>query len=319
MLDRAEAKEVLNRLGSRQTPFFFFTNFIGTQTWVKPLHELSPDELLFDFGGKNKVACHKTFSFSKNPVSREVFSGAFRYVISRIRLGDSYLVNLTFRHPVVTDLSLSEIYAHSKARYKLLFRDQFVVFSPETFVRLEKGYIYAYPMKGTIDAAVADAARSILNDPKETAEHVTIVDLIRNDLSQIATEVEVTRFRMITEVVTHEKTLLQVSSEIRGKLPDNYQTRLGDLLFQLLPAGSVSGAPKAETLRIIEHAEKSGRGFYTGICGLFDGQRLDTAVMIRFIEQEADRLYYRSGGGITAHSEEEKEYQEMVDKIYLPI
>jgi len=122
-------------------------------------------------------------------------------------------------------------------------------------------------MKGTIDATVPDAENVILNDPKETAEHYTIVDLIRNDLSIVAKNVRVKRFRYIDLIRTDTKNLLQVSSEICGDLENGYESALGDIIFSLLPAGSVSGAPKKKTTEIIAAAEGTKRGYYTGIAG----------------------------------------------------
>ena len=134
-------------------------------------------------------------------------------------------------------------------------RDRFVVFSPEIFVRTRDGLIYSYPMKGTIDATLPDARRRILDDPKEAAEHATIVDLIRNDLSIVASEDCVTRYRYIDELRTHNGSLLQVSSEIRGRLPEGWYGHGGEILFSLLPAGSITGAPKKKNLEIIAEAE----------------------------------------------------------------
>jgi len=319
MLNKLQSIDRINKLGRNGTPFFFFTDFLGTQTWVKPLDEISSEELQFDFNPPAYSSEKpKHFTFEKFPISEETFGKSFQYVVDQINYGYSYLVNLTFKTPVKTNLSLSDIYNYSRAKYKLKFADQFVVFSPETFVKIRDGHIFSYPMKGTIDASLPDAAGQIINDPKETAEHVTIVDLIRNDLSRVAENVEVPKFRFISEVKTHEKTLLQVSSEIKGKLPENFHSQLGTILFELLPAGSISGAPKEETIRIIEAAETYNRGFYTGICGHFDGENLDTGVMIRFIEKEGDQLFYKSGGGITSFSKRQKEYQEIIDKIYIP-
>ena len=99
----------------------------------------------------------------------------------------------------------------------------------------------------------------------------------------------------------------------------NYLSNLGTLLVSLLPAGSVSGAPKTKTLEIIRIAEGENRGFYTGAFGYFDGTVLDSGVMIRYIEKQGDQFYYRSGGGVTAQSELQKEYQELIDKIYVPV
>ena len=196
---------------------------------------------------------------------------------------------------------------------------EFVCFSPETFVTIRDGYIASYPMKGTIKASVPEAAEKILNNSKETAEHHTIVDLIRNDLSMVATDVTVKRFRFVDRIATNEGDILQVSSEIIGKLPENYSSQLGNIIFTLLPAGSVTGAPKHKTIEIIRSIEKTGRGYYTGICGHFDGQNLDSAVMIRFIEvQDDETLWFRSGGGITCNSDLESEYHELIDKVYVP-
>jgi para-aminobenzoate synthetase component 1 len=174
-------------------------------------------------------------------------------------------------------------------------------------------------MKGTIDASLPDAERIILDDYKEKAEHATIVDLIRNDLSRVADEVEVKRYRYVERLTTHHKDLLQVSSEISGKLPDGFRRQLGDILFSMLPAGSICGAPKPKTLEIIEHAEGYERDFYTGIFGWFDGRNFDSAVMIRFAEPASDGLTFKSGGGITSQSDLEKEYEELVHKVYVPL
>ena len=88
--------------------------------------------------------------------------------------------------------------------------------------------------------------------------------------------------------------------------------------FRLLPAGSVSGAPKKKTTEIIASAEGTPRGYYTGIAGLFDGRDLNSGVLIRFIEKRDNGYFYRSGGGITSFSEPLSEYNEMIDKIYVP-
>jgi para-aminobenzoate synthetase component 1 len=260
----------------------------------------------------------KTFTFRKTPISYEIYKAAFDGVMNEILQGNSYLVNLTQPSFIDTDLSLEEIFYYSRARYRLWFNDQFVVFSPEIFVRIHNGMISSYPMKGTIDAAIPNAARIILNDEKEKAEHLTMVDLIRNDLSIFAKDVKVARLRYVDRLVTNSKDLLQVSSEITGRLPANYKDHIGHILFSLLPAGSVSGAPKPQTLEIIRSAEKYDRGFYTGVFGYFDGQNMDSGVMIRFIEKKAGELIYKSGGGITFQSDPKAEYQELINKIYVP-
>ena len=157
------------------------------------------------------------------------------------------------------------------------------------------------------------------NDVKEKAEHYTVVDLLRNDLSMVADHVEVDEFQRIDLIKTKQKNLLAMSSEISGDLKPQFHNKIGSIMDKLLPAGSILGAPKPKTLEIIAEAEEDSRGFYTGVCGWFDGENLDSCVMIRFIEKEGDKLFFRSGGGITHLSKLEDEYQEMKNKIYVPI
>lgn len=172
-------------------------------------------------------------------------------------------------------------------------------------------------MKGTIDANIKDAKSIILNDIKEMAEHTMIVDLLRNDLSMVSKNVKVNRFRYIDKIKAGNKELFQVSSEIEGELSENWQNRLGDIIISLLPAGSISGTPKKKTLEIIKDIEIYDRGYFSGIFGYFDGERVDSGVMIRFIEKDKNGFIYKSGGGITIDSDVKKEYQEMIDKVYL--
>ena len=146
----------------------------------------------------------------------------------------------------------------------------------------------------------------------------TIVDLIRNDLNRVAEQVDVRRFRYIDRLQVSRGEILQVSSEVTGRLTGNYYSRLGEVIFGMLPAGSVSGAPKPSTLHIISCAEGGRRGFYTGVFGYFDGKRLDSAVMIRYIEECDGQYYFRSGGGITINSDCRAEYEEVLAKVYLP-
>jgi para-aminobenzoate synthetase component I len=314
----------MNELGKNNIPFLFIIDFQCANPQIIPLSEVDPNEILFEINGysnKTERSIDKTaIRLHKTPASYSTFLNSFDIVQKHLHYGNSYLTNLTFETPVNTDLSLKEIYSVSKAKYKLLYKDEFVVFSPEIFIKIDKkGTISSYPMKGTIDATIENAEEIILNDKKEFAEHCTIVDLIRNDLSMVANDVYVKRFRYIDRLETSEKPLLQVSSEICGQLPEDYAGKIGTIIAALLPAGSVSGAPKNKTIEIINESETYERGYYTGIFGIFDGTKLDSGVMIRFIEKKNGNLFYKSGGGITVYSDPEKEYQEMIDKIYVPL
>jgi para-aminobenzoate synthetase component 1 len=173
-------------------------------------------------------------------------------------------------------------------------------------------------MKGTIDASLENAEEILLNDPKEFAEHTMVVDLLRNDLSMVSKNVKVKRFRFLNKINAGSKQLLQMSSEIIGDLKEDWHCNIGDILLKLLPAGSISGTPKIKTIEIIKKIENYRRGFFTGIFGYFDGKILDSAVMIRFIEKQNNRFFYKSGGGITIDSNIENEYKELLQKVYLP-
>ena len=150
------------------------------------------------------------------------------------------------------------------------------------------------------------------------AEHVMIVDLMRNDLGIIGKNIKVVSFRDVEKIKAGEKELLQVSSKITATLSTNWKNNIGDILNKLLPAGSITGTPKKSTVNIINEVENFERDFYTGVFGVFDGKSLRSGVMIRFIEKENEKLYYKSGGGITIDSDTKSEYEELIDKIYLP-
>jgi para-aminobenzoate synthetase component 1 len=312
----------MNSYGADSVPFLFIIDFDLKKPEIHKLSSL-PDGIKFSTplisGPSSGQIYIKAYSLKKQPVPFNTYLRAFENVICNIKLGNSYLLNLTFPTTIEMDLTLSEIYNLSVAKYKLLYHNQFVVFSPEIFVRIENGEIKSFPMKGTIDASVADAKNVIMTDEKEMAEHNTIVDLIRNDLSIFAHNVRVDRYRYIDEIRTKETVLLQVSSEISGRLQKGYENHLGEIITSMLPAGSVTGAPKKETVRIIKESEQYERDWYTGIFGVFDGKKLDSGVMIRFIENNSGSLIYKSGGGITSLSDPEKEYKEMISKVYVPV
>lgn len=324
ILSTSKAIELINEYGRRRIPFLFIIDFLAEQPVVIPLSQVNAKELVYDFNGQTNFhtinqKLLRQFDFNKFPIPLSDYQSKFTYVINQIKRGNSFLTNLSVCTKIDTDLDLKAIFTHSRAKYRLWWQDKFVCFSPEIFVQVRGNRIASFPMKGTIDAALPNAAQHILNNVKEAAEHATIVDLIRNDLSMVADKVWVERYRYLDTLSTNQKTLLQVSSEVAGLMPENWRDTLGTWLFKLLPAGSISGAPKPRTLDIIKQAEGYDRGYYTGITGIFDGENLDSGVLIRFIEKKDNRLVFKSGGGITARSEVNSEYQEVIDKVYLPI
>ena len=379
---KQEIIDKINRLASQDEPFLFVINYQGDKAFIRQLSDINPEECLFDFEGrrnssdemKNNSEKIAEISWQIAPPLYEDYERSFDIVKNNIMAGNSYLTNLTCKVPVNCNLSLEDIFNQAKGKYKLLLRrkrnqaedkaqqkeeeaqnkadkkeenieeisNPFVCFSPETFVRIKNGRIYSYPMKGTLDASLPDAEKQLMEDRKEAAEHATIVDLIRNDLSRVAENVRVDKYRYIDVLHTNKGDILQTSSEISGSLPEDYRQHLGKILDAQLPAGSITGAPKDKTMQIIHEAEGYDRGFYTGIMGIYDQGELNSAVMIRFIEEEnspvdfeADgeknfkanegkepkesrELYFKAGGGITSKSDCRREYEEVIQKIYLP-
>ena len=391
-MQRSEFIETCNAWAEAGIPFLFMIDYELEQFLIVRPEEAARQGIFYNIKGNTNVSGIKdevlpgfratilqegkstappNFRFEAVPMAFPRYEKAFSLVKKHILHGNSFLLNLTFPTPVETDLGLEQIFHASAAPYRLLFGDRFVVFSPETFVTIGCNTIRSFPMKGTIDAALPDAERRLLENEKELWEHNTIVDLIRNDLSMVAADVRVARFRYIDRIRTHRGELLQVSSEIEGQLGEGWRSGLGELLLRMLPAGSISGAPKRKTVEIIAEAEGDPRGFFTGIFGIFDGESVDSAVMIRYIERasvgkdvgrdvgnavgntsgnqtvenqivgnqttgkQTGRsrakegkanggmanvgLQFRSGGGITGHSEAEAEYREMIEKVYVPI
>lgn len=317
-------RKTINSYAAQGKPFLFGVDFEMREGFFVE-DPFTDREIFFACGDVTNAPLYKVGLDNVAPrleilhTDRDPYFHKFNIIRQGLLRGDSFLANLTERTPVSTNLSLEDIFYRSLARYKLLLPGKLVCFSPECFVRIADGRIRSYPMKGTIDAAAPDAESRLLDDYKEACEHYTIVDLIRNDLNMVADRVRIERFRYVDKIATQIGEILQTSSEIVGDLRSGWRERLGDLIFSLLPAGSISGAPKPASVRLICEAEQCSRGYYTGIFGYFDGRDLDSAIMIRYIEQENGQLFFRSGGGVTVHSDPKQEYDEIVTKIYLPI
>lgn len=322
--------EEMNRLGASGTPFLFSIDYALEEGFII-VHPEEQREVYYSIDGytnglppmdeSEPLPLSSEQLLYKFPISLDEYNARFQRIETALLRGDSFLANLTVATRIETPFSLAQIYSRACATYKLYKPGHFVCFSPERFVTISEGgrRIETCPMKGTIDASIPNAEQKILNDYKETAEHYTIVDLMRNDLARVGYNVRVEEFRYIDHVRTLKGALLQVSSRVVADLPEGSLAHLGDIFRSLLPAGSICGAPKEATLRAIAEAEGESRGYYTGVCGYFDGHSLESGVLIRFIEQHADgTLYYRSGGGITVNSSVAEEYNEVIEKVYLP-
>lgn len=307
----------LNSLGRNREAFLFICDYKAKNLKVIPLEHLKDEDIEFCID-ENYVYKKHDNSFKKLPVEFVEYEKKFNKIIEKIKSGETYLLNLTQPTKIESDLTLKKIYKYANAHYKLRYKDEFVCFSPEKFIQISQNKIHTFPMKGTIDASIPDAKEKILNNKKEMAEHVMVVDLLRNDLSIVASDVKVEEFRYVQELQAGDKKLLQVSSHISGNIGDEWHVRIGDILKSLLPAGSISGAPKKSTIEIIQDTEEYERGYFSGVFGIYDGKKLDSGVMIRFIQKSEEGYVYKSGGGITLDSDAKLEYNELLDKIYLP-
>ena len=188
--------------------------------------------------------------------------------------------------------------------------------SPELLVRCEGGIVETRPIAGTRrrgkDEKEDEAlARDLLNDAKEKAEHIMLVDLGRNDLGRVCAKGSV----RISEFMTVEKYshVMHIISNVQGKLHPS--KNILDVLQAAFPAGTVSGAPKIRAMEIIEDLEKVSRGPYAGCVGYlsFSGN-LDTCITIRTIVVKGNKAYIQAGAGIVADSQPQREYQETLNK-----
>ena len=314
-------KEKLNKFGSSKEPFLFVLSYDLSKFYIQKL-SLLPSLIKFEFDSKAIKNTKQETILEKFPIDFKEYKNKFDLLQEEIKSGNTYLCNLTAKTKIKTSVTLDKIYDLVQSKFKLRFQnknDNFVCFSPERFIEIKENKIFTYPMKGTIDASIPNAKEIILKDKKEMAEHTMVVDLLRNDLGIIANNVRVDKFRYVDIINAGDKKLLQVSSQISANLQNDWNERIGDILISLLPAGSITGTPKKKTVEILENLEDYNRDFYTGVFGVFDGEKLDSSVMIRFIdEDEKGNKFYKSGGGITCDSDVLNEYQELLDKIYLP-
>lgn len=259
----------------------------------------------------------------RSNLDRQGYQEAFERIQGYIRAGDCYQVNFAQRFEAHTDGDSWSAYEKLRtanpapASAYLEFGDWHVLSSsPERFLYLDRKRVTTSPIKGTIARspdAVEDAAlREILAaSPKDRAENLMIVDLLRNDLGKVCRigSIEVTRlFGVESFARVHH-----LVSTVAGELAPGEDAL--SLLRACFPGGSITGAPKLRAMEIIEELEGLRRGVYCGTIGYlgYDG-RMDTNIAIRTLVHTGDRISFWAGGGIVADSQAEAEYQETLDK-----
>ncbi|AQW82338.1 aminodeoxychorismate synthase component I [Campylobacter pinnipediorum] len=268
------------------------------------------------FGIKFKINAKNynkiNYTLEKEPIEFEKYLERFNILSKYQKSKQNELLNLCFPTKIKTNLSLEEIYQYSTAKALVYKENDFVCFSPEPFITIKNGCIHTFPMKGTIDATLPNAKEILLNNKKEIDEQYKMVGFMKDDLSLVAEDIKVEKFRYIQRV----KNLYQTSSYLKGKIKANLS--LGDIFSALVPAASIAGSPRDKAIEIIKECEISKRGFYTGAFVYFDGNICKSFVLIRFVKQSKDGLYFFSGGGVTQQSDPKKEYDELIKKVYFP-
>ena len=258
------------------------------------------------------------------------YAAAILKIQERIRAGDTYQTNLTRKVTAELPDALAPQHIFWKLRKDhpapfaaFLSRDDSTVISasPERFFRIENGIISTSPIKGTRprgrttveDVKLRD---ELLSSQKDRAENTMIVDLLRNDLGRVC-EFGSVRVERLCEIEEHPS-LYHLVSTIKGEL--RQQTTIPDVIRALFPCGSITGAPKISTMRLIDEIERSARGLSMGAIGIYMpasfgmSEFVDTSVAIRTMTVRGRTAEFNVGGGIVIDSEPLSEYQETVTK-----
>ena len=258
----------------------------------------------------------------KLSLAKEEYLTAIEKIKAYIASGDTYQVNYTLKYFFTTSSSPEEIYLSLRNKQRVCYGGIFkigdlavVSFSPELFLRKEGPRIWTRPMKGTAARGLnREQDRKIsswlASDPKNQAENVMIVDLLRNDLGRVCEPGSVFVPRLF-EVEKYE-TVFQMTSTVEGRLKE---TSFASLFSGLFPCGSVTGAPKIRTMEIIAELEKGPRGVYTGAFGFISPEKdFVFNVAIRTLVLQKQRAEFGIGSGIVWDSIPEKEYEECLLK-----
>ena len=295
-------------------------NEIDKETIISELKEISQemsDSDNYDYGSNSS-----DIGFSSN-MTKEEFKSAVKTIRDYIYNGDIFQVVLSQR--LETDFQDDEFLVYRKLKqinpspymyYLDLDERKIVGSSPEMLVRVENKRVETYPIAGTRPRGKNEEddkklANELLNDEKERAEHVMLVDLGRNDIGKVSEfgTVEVTKFMQI-EKYSHVQ---HIVSEVVAKLKKDMDEF--DALNATFPAGTVSGAPKVRAMEIIDELEPTRRGIYSGCIGYFSFTRsMDTAITIRTIDFEKNKAFIQVGAGIVADSKPAKEFEETINK-----
>jgi anthranilate synthase component 1 len=255
--------------------------------------------------------------------SIENFEGAVEKCKEYIKAGDIFQVVLSQRFEVTTDADPFDIYRMlrivnpSPYNFFLKLDDIFLIgASPEVLVRVEDGKITSRPLAGTRKRGKDEAEdlaleKELLEDPKELAEHLMLVDLGRNDVGRVSQYGSV-KPEILFDIERYSH-VMHISSTVTGQMAEG-KDRF-DALYSCMPAGTLSGAPKIRAMEIIDELEPTKRCVYGGAIGYIDFTgNLDTCIAIRTILMRGDKAYIQVGAGIVADSDPKTEYEETQNK-----
>lgn len=289
----------------------------------KAIFELNKLKELLTGGQKKKEdAGHLTGDVTAL-FSKEEYCGMVEKAKQYIKEGDIFQIVLSNRLSAPFEGSLLNTYrvlrTLNPSPYMFYFSGTDVEVagaSPETLVKLEDGVLHTFPLAGTRPRGKTDGddialEKELLADEKELAEHNMLVDLGRNDLGRISKfgTVEVKKLHSI-ERYSH---VMHIGSTVRGEIRDEFDAL--DAVSAVLPAGTLSGAPKIRACQLIGELENNKRGIYGGAIGYIDfSGNLDTCIAIRIAYKKNGKVFVRSGAGIVYDSVPEKEYQECINK-----
>lgn len=296
----------------------FDANYAAAQSRAK---QIAAEMLVSSCGTATKSA-QGEMQISSN-ITRDDFMGMVQKAKEYIRNGDIFQVVLSQRFEVDNPPDAFDTYrmlrAGNPSPYMYFFRLGDISIagaSPEMLLSAQDGVIATRPIAGTIRRGIDEAQdlqleNRLLSDPKEQAEHTMLVDLGRNDLGKVSQfgSVEVTQFMKVERY----SQVMHLVSDVKGRLCHD-KTAL-DALMAVLPAGTLSGAPKVRAMKIIDELESRQRGLYGGTVGYlgFDGN-LDTCIAIRTVLYTHGKAYVQTGAGIVADSVAENEFEETQSK-----
>ena len=252
------------------------------------------------------------------------YSNAIKKIKEEIAKGNTYEVNYTYDFDVPFDGDELDLFnfllSKQKTPYNFYIKNQYdtvLSFSPELFFEMQNNHILTKPMKGTIHRGKdkkedKNLIEFLKNDIKNRAENVMIVDLLRNDLGRIA-KVGTVNVSKLFEIETH-KTLHQMTSQIEADLKEN--TTFFDIFKAIFPCGSITGAPKISTMKVISDVEKGERNIYCGAIGMISPKETIFSVPIRILQKtnEQNKFKYRVGGAIVWDSNAQDEWEETLTK-----